>query len=396
MPDCGMQHGSANLWHIGSQSVQRVGAFTALPTLIRQFGADPEPLIAQAGLASDAFACAENRVSYTALAKLLCAMTRATKCAHIGLLAGRLWTLSDFGALGDALRNSPTVGDALRTFTGHQHLNSGGGLVFVLERGGVVDFGYAVYHPAVTCAREIYDCALAVSFNILRELCGPGWFPSEAFLSHARPADPGPYRNLLKVHPRFDAEFSAVRFPAQWMDKAVAGADSERRSAALGAVANAAPQQFVEQVYRAVRLLLLHSKNSGDDVADFLSIHRRTLNRRLRGIGITFQQVLDEVRYEVGCQLLGDSQIALDDVAASLGYNGVSPFMRAFRRWTGTTPGHWRRDAARMQCVALDTPVELAVPLRDRAPEPAIGALRSRTGVRAAMEALANPCAPSN
>jgi AraC-like DNA-binding protein len=51
------------------------------------------------------------------------------------------------------------------------------------------------------------------------------------------------------------------------------------------------------------------------------------------------------VRYSVACELLSVPEISLDDVAATLGYAGVSPFMRTFHRWAGTTPGRWRREA---------------------------------------------------
>ena len=71
-------------------------------------------------------------------------------------------------------------------------------------------------------------------------------------------------------------------------------------------------------------------------------MHRRTLNRRLKAQGTTFQIVLDQLRFEVACQLLSGSEISLDEVAAVLGYAGVSPFMRSFRRWADMTPGHWR------------------------------------------------------
>jgi AraC-like DNA-binding protein len=77
-----------------------------------------------------------------------------------------------------------------------------------------------------------------------------------------------------------------------------------------------------------------------------LAMHRRTLNRRLKAEGTTFQQVLDNVRFTVARQLLSGSDVPLDDVAATLGYAGVNPFMRTFRRWTGTTPGRWRHEAA--------------------------------------------------
>ena len=74
-----------------------------------------------------------------------------------------------------------------------------------------------------------------------------------------------------------------------------------------------------------------------------LAMHRRTLNRRLKAQGMTFQEILDQVRYEVARELLAETQVAIDDIAAALGYASVSPFVRSFGRWSGTTPGRWRR-----------------------------------------------------
>ncbi len=88
---------------------------------------------------------------------------------------------------------------------------------------------------------------------------------------------------------------------------------------------------------------MLENRHSGDDLAQMLSIHRRTLNRRLKAEGTTFQRVLDEVRFDIARDLLSNSNVHLDDIAATLGYAAVTPFMRTFRRWSGTTPGQWRR-----------------------------------------------------
>jgi AraC-like DNA-binding protein len=139
------------------------------------------------------------------------------------------------------------------------------------------------------------------------------------FIPHARPRDIGPYRRLLKVQPRFDAEFCAIRFAASWLSRPVAGSDPVRRREALAQLEAAGAGEFVDQVIRAVRTVLLQGKHSGDDVAQMLSMHRRTLNRRLQARGTTFQQVLDKVRFDVARQLLGESDIPLDDVANHAG-----------------------------------------------------------------------------
>jgi len=345
---------------------QRVGAFSVLPELIRQLGADPVPVLASAGLEPNALDDSDGMIPYAALGAVFREAANRTRCPHIGLIAGRVWHVADLGLVGELARNSQSVRQALETLTTYQHLNSGGGLGFLMERGCTVDAGYAIYHANVSGTDQIYDCVLAGSFNFLRELCGPDWTPSEVFIPHAKPPDSGPYRRLFKAPLRFDSEFCAIRFSDYWMDRAVEGCDCARRQLALRVAEQAGPGALINQVSRTLRLLLLHGKNSGDDVAHALSMHRRTLNRRLKAEGTTFQHTLDCVRFEVARQLLSDPGIALDNVAAALGYAGVSPFMRTFHRWTGTTPGRWRRaqtaERLRDHEVSSDRPIGLRVP----------------------------------
>jgi len=54
--------------------------------------------------------------------------------------------------------------------------------------------------------------------------------------------------------------------------------------------------------------------------------------------------VLDDVRFDVACQLLSSTTLPADDIAAALAYDSLGAFMRSFKRWSGTTPGHWRRE----------------------------------------------------
>jgi AraC-like DNA-binding protein len=258
-----------------------------------------------------------------------------------------MFRLAELGVVGRLARHAPSIGSALDAFTVHQHLNSAGGFSYLLRRGEYVDFGYAIYERTPIGAAQMYDATLAAGMNILTELAGPGWKPYEVLLPHAKPQDPAQYRSFFKVMPRFDAEVCALRFPARDLARAVQGADADEYRRAERLVHAAGSPDFLQQVYRGLRLLMLNNRHSGDDLAQSLAMHRRTLNRRLKAEGTTFQRVLDDVRFEVARDLLSNSHVPLDDIAATLGYAAVTPFMRTFRRWSGTTPGQWRRSASR-------------------------------------------------
>jgi len=326
---------------------QRVGGLAEIPALLRELGADPTQVLGKAGLPADALDNAEDRILFTEADRLLGECMAATGCSHFGLLVGSRWGLSYFGALGDVMRYSRTVGEALGYMAVYQRLNSDAGAAFLHQDEGTVSFGYAIYGRDVRYPDQIYDVATGIICNVLRELCGPRWSASEVVLSRREPADHVPYRHHFRAPLRFDQDRSAVRFPAHWLEQTIPCANPNRRQTLAAALDAAGSTSLVSDLHRALRLLLLAGKSSGDEVAQTLSLHRRTLNRRLQAEGTTFREVLDEVRFEVARHLLEHTRTPISEIAASLCYAEVSAFMHAFRRWTGNTPAQWRKTAGK-------------------------------------------------
>jgi AraC-like DNA-binding protein len=80
-----------------------------------------------------------------------------------------------------------------------------------------------------------------------------------------------------------------------------------------------------------------------ETVAHDLHTTARTLQRRLHGEGTSFTQVLDEVRREMALSHMRGRRATIDEVAFLLGFEKPTSFHRAFKRWTGVTPGEFRR-----------------------------------------------------
>ena len=337
-PAVGQHRPSAQLRQVG----HRVGALTEVPTLLAALNVNADRVLASAGLTRGMLTRPEDRIDFDAFGRVMREGANASGVAHFGLMVGRISRLESLGAVGEVMRNCATLGEALQMLVLHQHASSAGSLAFVLTRAAVVDFGRAVYYPGVAGFDQILDATIAADFSCVRELVGPAWRPTQVFLSHAKPATAWPYAQLFGVKPRFDAEFCAMRFPAYWLQRPIEGASPARKAEALAHAGTESPG-IVMQAHRGLRMLLLRGKCSGDDLAHMLRMHRRTLNRRLRDAGTTFQEVLDDVRYELARQLLVHTELGMDDIAAALTYASVSPFMRTFRRWSGMTPGECRR-----------------------------------------------------
>jgi AraC-like DNA-binding protein len=97
------------------------------------------------------------------------------------------------------------------------------------------------------------------------------------------------------------------------------------------------------RVVRQVVALLAGRPLNIHHVADSVRMSIRTLQRRLRGAGVTYDRVVQSVRFEIAEHLLQDPQRKIGDVARTLGYSDPAHFTRAFRRWTGLTPRDFRR-----------------------------------------------------
>jgi AraC-like DNA-binding protein len=100
---------------------------------------------------------------------------------------------------------------------------------------------------------------------------------------------------------------------------------------------------------RLLRTELLRDSCSAATVARLFSMHRRTLSRHLRIEGLAFRQVANEVRFEIACELLANTDMELSQIATVLRYSEPSAFTRAFRRWSGQAPSAWRASHHRVR-----------------------------------------------
>lgn len=97
---------------------------------------------------------------------------------------------------------------------------------------------------------------------------------------------------------------------------------------------------------RVRRLIEPHTRRGGwptaEDIAGRLLISPQTLRRRLAEERTSFRVVSDEVRRDAAVASLVRADEPISDLARRLGFSETSAFNRAFRRWTGSTPGAYR------------------------------------------------------
>jgi len=146
---------------------------------------------------------------------------------------------------------------------------------------------------------------------------------------------------------RFMTGVTQLRMPLEYLDRPLRTADAvsaklaerecERELALLGSA---------DDLVKGLRALMVNQDGcypSLEVVAEQLHLTTRTLIRRLSVRGCSFRQLLDEARQRDSQTLLRDPTLSLADIANRLGYSTAANFSRAFRGWTGLSPGQFRQ-----------------------------------------------------
>ena len=100
-----------------------------------------------------------------------------------------------------------------------------------------------------------------------------------------------------------------------------------------------------EGLVAEIRRQLLSARGRFPDMGELASAHHmseRTLRRRLAEEETSYRDLLDEVRSHLAREYLRDTPLNVADIASLLGFDDVANFRRAFRRWTGFAPQHYR------------------------------------------------------
>jgi len=195
------------------------------------------------------------------------------------------------------------------------------------------------------------DYLFAALLGRIRMRIRPGLALRRVDLRQPAPRRSAPHLELFGAPVQFGAPVDRLCFDiAEWDAPSASGDEAlatllEEHARILAEQLPHAASGFTEAVQKAIASLLPDDA-SADEVARKLNVSVRTLQRRLVASGSTFRKVIDAVRAKLAEGYLADPAVSMSEVAFLLGFSEQSAFNRAFRRWTGESPGRWRGRAA--------------------------------------------------
>lgn len=329
-------------------------------------GADPAALRRAAGMEGMDLASPEQRVPLLALYTLLEEAVAATRCPLFGVKVATGVDIGMFDALGFLVLTSPTFGAAMQRTLDYQRLWNDGERYSLVMEAGRAHLRYEPYGPERPAHRHMAEMfAFDVGCNGV-QLLGDAAPPLAVRFRGEPPADPAGYDAAFGVPVSFASPIDEVVLRAELFDRPMPMANEAMHAYfqrhADAALARLGPASSLPDRVRAfVADRLPDGGATLAAAAASLGMSARTLQRRLRAEGTSFEDLLDAVRRARAMVYL-DAHVSIGEAAYLLGYAEPSVFHRAFKRWTAMSPEAWRAASAQRRPPGAGPPLPPAAP----------------------------------
>lgn len=327
-----------------------VGFIHGLIAAVREAGQNPAPLLAQFGLDAARLAEPQGRLSIPRYMRLGHAAMQLCGDPALGLAMGRLSHMGQLGLAGVTAAQAPTLREAARVLTRFEplyaHNYRGQSSFHEDSRGAWLRF-YSI-SPYNAYNRFVVDSVLAGWYSHLSQLGGTALkvekveieFPAPSYAERYSelfgcPVEFGAGANQLRLEQPTLARRGQAHCPSTWQQLlALCERELEQltRTRSLG-----------ERIARLLGPLLHGREPDLQEVATRLQLPVWTLRRKLAEEGTQYRAILNDTRRDLAMAYIRDTELAFGEIAYLLGFASAEAFQRAFKRWSGQTPGEFRR-----------------------------------------------------
>ncbi|WP_120512192.1 AraC family transcriptional regulator [Photobacterium salinisoli] len=304
------------------------------------------PLIREAGLPSDVFTHPEHLILFRRFTRLMTLAQLRFNIPLVGLKFGLYQGTAAIGPLFHLISNAQNVEQALHELINNFYLHSEGAEIRLVETDDLV---VLCYNPSLEIDDDvapITEVAIGVGLRLLQLFFGKQWKPKHIFFQHLPLASVTEYDAVLQQTPDFNSLYNGLGFERQWLKQPLVNADPSLHRLVkqhIQRLEDVTLDKIPEQVRRVLYGLLPNGKGSLTDVAQFMMLSSRTLQRYLKDEGTSFKIILEETRKKMATRYLRESNMSLTQLAEVLGYADNVAFSRAFCAWFGLTPRQWQK-----------------------------------------------------
>jgi AraC-like DNA-binding protein len=323
------------------------GLFRGFADYAAGLGADRAALLAAAGVPEALLRDQDARIPLAAYQALIEAAISATGDSAIAIRYSIGTPLDQYSIVGLIVHSSASMADSMVQLNRYNRLMIEVDVMDGSERYSVVQENDQVWivdnRPDPNRFAQLTETAFGRFIGEFRRSFPDRPFAIDMQVTHPAPAHAAEYRALFRTPVTFAAPRNAIRIDPYWLtvefedtSRYVFGVFADRADALLAALED---RQSTRARVEAALLPLLHKGPvSVDVIAQDMGMSRQTLYRRLKDEGTTYADVLDDLRHRMARDYLSARKVSVNQTAYLVGFSEPSSFVRAFRRWTGSTP----------------------------------------------------------
>lgn len=263
----------------------------------------------------------------------------------LGFELGLQYSLATFGVWGFALRTCKTLREAIALGIRYLPLSTAYCRIYLNDDSDA--FG-VVFDPEPIPAhlrQFLLERDMATALNLFREITLHGIEFKRVEFSGVPDVSPQRVEEICGVAPVLRATENRIMVSLKSASQAFPGYDPgltelleqqcRQRMEAMenGGVAGKVRQKLLGKMGLGTSL---------NDMASELALSPRSLRRKLENEGTSYREVVDEERKQLSLQLLDNTRMKIEEVAAHLGYTDSGSFVRAFKRWMDVSPSEYR------------------------------------------------------
>lgn len=304
----------------------------------------------QAGIVKEFISHPASRLTHDQLVRLYQESAAATGDEMMGLWSRPIRTGS-LKYIVRAVMDAPTIRVALYRFTQVWNLLLDDYRLNLAQAGDSMSLELIPRSTKIGVNRFGHALILKLTHGIVSWLVGREVPVQRVVFVFQRPSFAADYPILFPAPIDFGGQFSHITFRAE-----LGRIRAERNTADVREFLKRAPRDWIftsyhEHVMRLKVRELLYADlgRTLDDVSSKLHMSSRTLIRRLQDENLSFQGIKDDLRRDLAILNLARKDVSLAEISYALGFSSPAVFHRAFRHWTGMTPGVYRAAQQELQ-----------------------------------------------
>lgn len=318
----------------------------------QQRGVDPDALATAVGIEARQLGDPDGRVEVRQVQALWREIVLATGDPNIALKLGEMINPVSIGVLAYVMMHCSTLELAFDKLCQYQDIVCDAVLTTGQQERDTFKLTLTLTSPDIIYPEYALNSELSMYLAAIRALTGQHIVAREFHFIYPRPLDIREHERVFgPAHLSFDADETAMILDAHVLKTPVLNANpalfpvlEQHARELLHKLHHSSSKRvsLASRVKREIVTLLKGEEPTLAVVADRLAMGIRTMQLHLKDEGVTYQQLLDEVRHQLAVRHLREPNLSTTDVAYLLGYSEPSVFFRSFKKWTGQTPGAYR------------------------------------------------------